>query len=191
MQRVSRSLRERAQRIKLLLMDMDGVLTDGRIYYVPDGREGLIETKTFHSRDGLGLRFARQAGLQTGIISGRKSPIVRYRAKELQIDFLREAALDKLMPYEEVLRAAKVRDAEVCYVGDDLVDLPILRRAGLAVGVANGSVWLRKHVHYWTEAPGGGGAVREVVELILQAQGKWKAVLQSYLGQGPRLRAAG
>ncbi len=186
-----RQLRARAKKIKLLLMDVDGVLTDGRIYYVPHPRGGVLETKTFHSRDGLGIRFARQAGLKTGIISGRKSPIVQHRARELRIDFVREDALDKLPPYEEILRSAGVRDSEVCYVGDDWVDLPILRRVGLAVGVGNGSRLLRAHVHYWTQAPGGLGAVRETIELILKAQGKWRGILRSYLGGARALPLVG
>lgn len=184
----ARSIRQRARRIKLLLMDVDGVLTDGRIYYVPDpGATGrgdaarFLETKTFHSRDGLGIRLAHEAGLRTGILSGRSSPVVRYRAKELGIHFVHEGAIEKLQPYRGILRAAGLRDEEVCYVGDDLVDLPILKRAGLAVGVADGHRLLRRYVHYWTRDPGGRGAVRETIELILGAQGKFRAVLDRYL----------
>jgi 3-deoxy-D-manno-octulosonate 8-phosphate phosphatase (KDO 8-P phosphatase) len=162
-------------------MDVDGVLTDGRIYYVPRPQGGLAETKTFHSRDGLGLRLAHAAGLKTGIISGRGSPVVEHRAKELGIHFLEQGALEKLAPYLKILRTAGLRDAEVCFVGDDIVDLPVLKRVGLAVGVGDGHPLLRRHVHYWTKNPGGRGAVRETIELILQAQGKWKAVLKSYL----------
>jgi 3-deoxy-D-manno-octulosonate 8-phosphate phosphatase (KDO 8-P phosphatase) len=191
MRLTERQLRARAKNVKLLLMDVDGVLTDGRIYYVPHPRGGVLETKTFHSRDGLGLRFARQSGLLTGIISGRKSPIVQHRARELRIDFLHEQALDKLPPYQEILRSAGLADSEVCYVGDDLVDLPILRRVGLAVGVGNGHPLLRTHVHYWTKAPGGLGAIRETVELILKAQGKWNNILRGYLGRGKALRVVG
>jgi len=177
----TRQLRARARKIKLLLMDVDGVLTDGRIYYVPRPQGGLTETKTFHARDGLGLRLAHAAGLKTGIISGRGSPVVEHRAKELGIHFLQQEALAKLAPYQKILRAAGLRDAEVCFVGDDIVDLPILKRVGLAVGVGDGHPFLRRHVHYWTKNPGGRGAVRETIELILQAQGKWKRVLRSYL----------
>jgi 3-deoxy-D-manno-octulosonate 8-phosphate phosphatase (KDO 8-P phosphatase) len=181
----------RARKIKLLVMDVDGVWTDGRIYYVPNPRGGLTETKTFHSRDGLGIRIAREAGLLTGIISGRKSPIVEYRARELGIHFVFEGAMEKLRPYQKILRAAGVTDAQVCYVGDDVVDLPILTRAGLAVGVGNGSPVIRPYVHYWTKAPGGSGAVRETIELILTAQGKWKRILADFIGEKPRSLAAG
>jgi 3-deoxy-D-manno-octulosonate 8-phosphate phosphatase (KDO 8-P phosphatase) len=174
-------IRTRARKIKLLLMDVDGVLTDGRIYYVPSPHGGMFETKTFHSRDGLGIRFAHEAGLKTGILSGRSSPVVEYRAKELGIHFIQEAALEKLEPFEKMLRAAGLRANQVCYMGDDIVDLPVLKRVGLAVGVEGGHEALRRHVHYWTRRPGGLGAVRETVELILEAQGKWKPILKRYL----------
>ena len=176
-----KQLRARARRIKLLLMDMDGVMTDGRIYYVPRRQGGLMETKTFHSRDGLGIRFAHVAGLKTGIISGRGSPVVEHRVRELGIHFVQLDALDKIRPYEKILHAAGLRDAEVAYIGDDLVDLPILKRVGLAVGVADGHPGLRRHVHYWTRNPGGGGAVRETIELILAAQGKLADILEQFL----------
>ena len=175
-------LRARARKIKLLLMDVDGVLTDGRIYYLPSLRGGLFETKTFHSRDGLGIRLAHEAGLKTGIITGRSSPALEHRVKELGIHFLQQDALEKLAPYEKIRRAARLEDEEVCYIGDDVVDLPLLRRVGLAVGVGDGHERLRRHVHYWTRRPGGAGAVRETIELILTAQGKWNAVLRRYLG---------
>ena len=176
-----KQLRARARRIKLLLMDMDGVMTDGRIYYVPRPQGGLMETKTFHSRDGLGIRFAHVAGLKTGIISGRGSPVVEHRVRELGIHFVQLDALDKIRPYEKILHAAGLRDAEVAYIGDDLVDLPILKRVGLAVGVGDGHPGLRRHVHYWTRNPGGGGAVRETIELILAAQGKLADILEQFL----------
>jgi len=177
---LSKELRARARKIKLLLMDVDGVLTDGRIYYLPSPRGGLFETKTFHSRDGLGIRLAHEAGLKTGIITGRSSPALEHRVKELGIHFLQQDALEKLAPYEKIRRAARLEDAEVCYIGDDVVDLPLLRRVGLAVGVGDGHELLRRYVHYWTRRPGGAGAVRETIELILTAQRKWTAVLQRY-----------
>jgi 3-deoxy-D-manno-octulosonate 8-phosphate phosphatase (KDO 8-P phosphatase) len=185
---MTQDLRARARKIKLLLMDVDGVLTDGRIYYLPHLRpEGgtrsrrMVETKTFHSRDGLGLRFAMDAGLKTGIISGRDSPVVEYRARELGFHFIVQDAREKLRPYQTILRAAGLEDKEVCYIGDDLVDLPVLKRVGLAVGVGNGHPLLRRHVHYWTRCPGGMGAVRETIEVILSAQGKLDAIVRRYL----------
>lgn len=177
----AKELHKRARRIKLLLMDVDGVLTDGRIYFVPAPKGGFIETKAFHSRDGLGIRIAHEAGLKSGIISGRGSPVVEHRVRELGIHFVRQNFLEKLEPYRSILEESSLPEAAVCYVGDDLVDLPILKRVGLAVGVSNGHPLLRRHVHYWTRNPGGLGAVRETVELILAAQGKLKALLRYYL----------
>lgn len=174
-------LRRRARKIKLLLMDVDGVLTDGRIYYVPRPGGGYVETKTFHSRDGLGIRFAHEAGLETGIISGRGSPVVEHRMKELGIRYVRENALEKLEPYQSILREAGLGDQDVCYVGDDLVDLPLLRRVGLAVGVHDGHRLLRRYVHYQTVNSGGSGAIRETIEIILQAQGKFDSIMKRYL----------
>lgn len=162
-------------------MDIDGVLTDGRIYYIPAPRGGFVETKGFHSRDGFGIRFAHQAGLRTGVLSGRGGPVVEHRMKELGINYIHLNHLEKLETYQEMLRVAGVKDTEVCYMGDDMVDLPILRRAGLAVGVADGHPMLRKHVHYWTQNGGGAGAVREVIELILAAQGKLEDIVKYYL----------
>jgi 3-deoxy-D-manno-octulosonate 8-phosphate phosphatase (KDO 8-P phosphatase) len=176
-----RELRERARNVTLLLMDVDGVLTDGRIYYVPGSGGRLIETKTFHSRDGLGIRFAHEAGLKTGIISGRRSPAVQHRIRELGIHYVRQNVLEKLPPYESILKSGRFSDADVCYMGDDLVDLPILKRAGLAVGVANGHPFLRRHVHYCTQNRGGAGAVRETIELILAAKGKLQPLFKYYL----------
>jgi 3-deoxy-D-manno-octulosonate 8-phosphate phosphatase (KDO 8-P phosphatase) len=185
---MTKDLRARARKIKLLLMDVDGVMTDGRIYYLPHvpvtggtRSRRMVETKTFDSRDGLGLRFAMDAGLKTGIISGRGSPVVEYRARELGFHFVVQDALEKLLPYQKILRDAGLKDQEVCYIGDDIVDLPVLRRVGLAVGVGDGHSLLRRHVHYWTRCPGGMGAVRETIELILGAQGKLDAILGRYL----------
>lgn len=174
-------IRKRARKVKLLLLDVDGVMTDGRIYYVPRPGGGMFETKTFHSRDGIGIRYARDAGIKVGIISGRGSDTVRYRAAELKLDFVEENSLKKIPPYERILQAAGVKDDEVCYVGDDLVDLPILKRVGFAVCVQDGHSLLRRHVHYVTKARGGLGAVRETIEIILEAQGRWKSVVDGYL----------
>lgn len=161
-------------------MDVDGVLTDGSIYFLPGPEGGLFETKGFNSRDGMGIRYAHRAGIKTGIITGRSSPVIEARVKELGIHYLQQNALEKIEPYERIRQAAQVRDEEVCYVGDDIVDLPLLKRVGLAVCVGGGDEFLRRHVHYWTRRPGGAGAVRETVELILTAQGKWAGILKSY-----------
>jgi 3-deoxy-D-manno-octulosonate 8-phosphate phosphatase (KDO 8-P phosphatase) len=184
MRTLSRNLLARARRIKLLLMDVDGVLTDGRIYLLPLPDGEMFETKGFNSRDGMGIRYAHRAGIKTGIITGRSSPVIEARVKELGIHFLQQKALAKIEPYERIRQAAQVRDEEVCYIGDDIVDLPLLKRVGLAVCVGDGDEFLRRHVHYWTRRPGGAGALRETVELILTAQGKWRGILQSYLPGG-------
>lgn len=181
MRLTSKQLLGRARKIKLLLMDVDGVLTDGRIYYLPRPGGGMLETKTFHTRDGFGFRLAHEAGLTTGIISGRSSPVVEHRVRELGIHYVEQGALEKVGPYAEILRHARLGDDEVCYVGDDIVDLPLLTRVGLAVGVSSGHPELRRHVHYWTRQAGGQGAVQEVIELILSAQGKWGAILKRFL----------
>lgn len=181
MAKYSRGLLARAKKIKLLLMDVDGVLTDGKFYYVPRAGGGMLETKGFDSRDGLGLRLAHHAGLKTGIITGRSSAVIEFRVKDLGIHFLQQNALEKIEPYDRIRNAAQVQDAEVCYVGDDLTDLPLLTRVGLGVCVANGDDLLREHAHFCTRRAGGNGAVREAIELILTAQGKWDAIVNSYL----------
>jgi len=181
MTKYSRGLLARAKKVKLLLMDVDGVLTDGKFYYLPRPGGGMLETKGFDSRDGLGLRLAHYAGLKTGIITGRSSLVIEYRVKDLGIHFLQQNALEKIEPYETICHAAQVEDAEVCYVGDDLTDLPLMTRVGLAVCVANGDDLVRRHAHFCTRRPGGAGAVREAIELILTAQGKWAGIVKSYL----------
>jgi 3-deoxy-D-manno-octulosonate 8-phosphate phosphatase (KDO 8-P phosphatase) len=181
MTQYSRGLLARAKKIKLLLMDVDGVLTDGKFYYLPLPRGGMLETKGFDSRDGLGLRLAHHAGLKTGIITGRGSAVIESRVKDLGINYLQQNALEKIAPYESICKDAQVVDSEVCYVGDDLTDLPLIIRVGLGVCVANGDDLVRKHAHFCTRRAGGAGAVREAIELILIAQGKWDAILKSYL----------
>jgi 3-deoxy-D-manno-octulosonate 8-phosphate phosphatase (KDO 8-P phosphatase) len=181
MAKYSRKLLDRGRNIKLLLMDVDGVLTDGKFYYVPRPGGGLLETKGFDSRDGLGLRLAHHSGLLTGIITGRSSAVIETRVKDLGIHFLQQGALEKIGPYEKICHAAQAKDSEVCYVGDDLTDLPLITRVGLGVCVANGDDLVREHAHFCTCRPGGSGAVREAIELILTAQGKWEAIVDSYL----------
>jgi 3-deoxy-D-manno-octulosonate 8-phosphate phosphatase (KDO 8-P phosphatase) len=170
-------INERARRIKLLVLDCDGVLTDGRIILLPSGDE----TKSFDVRDGHAIVMAKRAGLKVAIISGRQSSVVRARAKELQVDHLYEMAWVKTEPYQQVMAAENVTDDEVCYVGDDVVDIPLLRRAGLAVAVADAADEAIQHAHYLTTKRGGRGAIREVIELILKAQGKWDEAMSRYL----------
>ena len=168
---------ERARRVKLLVLDCDGVLTDGRIIMLPDGDE----TKSFDVKDGHAIVMLQRAGIKVGIISGRKSAVVRARAKELNVAHLHEMAWVKREPYEQILAEEKLTDEEVCYVGDDVVDIPLLRRAGLAVAVADATEETKEHSHLVTKRAGGRGAVREVIELIMKAQGKWDEAMARYI----------
>jgi 3-deoxy-D-manno-octulosonate 8-phosphate phosphatase (KDO 8-P phosphatase) len=169
-------IERRAARLKLLLMDCDGVLTDGRITLLENGDE----QKSFHTRDGHGLVLLHRAGLQSGIISGRTSSAVERRARDLGITYVRQGTWDKIKDFEEVRKAADVEEAEVAFIGDDVTDIPLMRRAGLSVAVADASAETRAVAHYVTELPGGFGAVREVCELILKAQGRWAELMRRY-----------
>lgn len=167
----------RASHIKLLLMDCDGVLTDGRFWLLNNGDE----QKGFHVHDGLGLELWHRAGMRSGIISGRKSTVVEQRAHDLKIEFVKQGAESKLHSFEELLTEADVEDSEVAYIGDDLNDIPLLLRAELAVAVANAAEETRSVAHLVTKAVGGFGAVREVIEIILKSQGRWSDVTEKYL----------
>jgi 3-deoxy-D-manno-octulosonate 8-phosphate phosphatase (KDO 8-P phosphatase) len=170
----------RARQIRLLLLDCDGVLTDGGLYYTFDGKRVMEGVKAFHIHDGQGFKLAREAGLKLGVISGRISPALTARARELQIDHLHQGVDDKLSVYEEIRTAEGLDDSQVAYVGDDLLDLPVMRRAGLAVAVADAVEEIRECAHFVTNKAGGRGAAREVVELLLKAQDKWRESLQRY-----------
>jgi 3-deoxy-D-manno-octulosonate 8-phosphate phosphatase (KDO 8-P phosphatase) len=170
-------IERRAALVKLLLLDCDGVLTDGRITLV----EGGDEQKSFHTRDGHGLVMLHRAGLRSGIISGRTSRLVTARAADLGIAYVWQGALDKLEAFERLLSEAGVETSEVAYVGDDVVDIPLMRRSILAVAVADATEDTRAAAHFVTRLPGGFGAVREVCELILKAQGRWDELLKRYL----------
>lgn len=168
---------ERAQRIKILILDCDGVLTDGRIIMLPDGDE----TKSFDVKDGHAIVMLQRAGIKVGIISGRKSAVVRARAKELGVAHLHEMAWVKREPYEQILAEENFTDEDVCYIGDDVVDIPLMRRAGLAVAVADAVEETKAHAHLVTKRVGGRGAVREVIELIMKAQDKWNEAMARYI----------
>ena len=172
----SQEVLDRARRVKLLVLDCDGVLTDGRIIMLPDGDE----TKAFDVKDGHGIVMAQRAGLRVAIISGRKSSVVQKRAKELGVAHLHEMAWVKTEPYESVLAEEGLTDEQVCYVGDDVVDIPLLRRAGLGVAVADAVDEVKQQSHLVTTRAGGRGAVREVIEFILKAQGKWDEAMSRY-----------
>ena len=173
----SSELQQRAARIKLLLMDCDGVLTDGRIWLFENGEE----QKGFHTRDGLGIDLWHRAGLSSGIISGRESSAVERRARALGMTYIWLGRADKEQVFDETVSRARVTNEEVAYIGDDLNDIPQMLRSGLGVAVADASLETRLHAHYVTNLAGGCGAVREVIELILKAQGRWADVIRVYL----------
>jgi 3-deoxy-D-manno-octulosonate 8-phosphate phosphatase (KDO 8-P phosphatase) len=177
------SLTERAGRIRVLVTDVDGVWTDGTLYHYPgegDGDQGFVELKSSSAYDGQGLRWWHDAGHVSGIISGRDSAGITYRAQMLGMSHIYQGHLEKTGCWEEILAATKATDDDVAYIGDDLPDVPLLRRAGLAVAVANGRDEVKSVAHYVTQQRGGQGAVREVIELILKARGEWDAVLRKY-----------
>jgi 3-deoxy-D-manno-octulosonate 8-phosphate phosphatase (KDO 8-P phosphatase) len=170
-----------ASKIELLLMDVDGVLTAGEILLVPMPDGSVVEAKTFNTKDGAGLALAHRAGLKTGIITGRSSPALTRRAEELKMDFLYEGFSDsKISAIEEIYSQTKLSKEQVCYVGDDLQDLPVINRVGFPVAVADAAAEVAARAAYVTRAAGGHGAIREVVELILRAQHKWEAALRQF-----------
>jgi 3-deoxy-D-manno-octulosonate 8-phosphate phosphatase (KDO 8-P phosphatase) len=162
------TLRDRCLAVELLVLDVDGVLTDGGIVL-----GGGLELKQFHVRDGSGLKAWRDSGQRAAVVTGRRSAAVELRAAELGIEFVVQGASDKLAAYRDICERAKVAAAAVCAVGDDLPDVPLLKVSGLAVAVADACPQAGAAAHYITRAPGGRGAVREVIELILRCQGRW------------------
>jgi 3-deoxy-D-manno-octulosonate 8-phosphate phosphatase (KDO 8-P phosphatase) len=170
-------IQERAARVKLVLMDCDGVLTDGRIWVLEEGGD----QKAFHTRDGLGIELLHRGGLKSGIISGRTSSAVERRARGLGMSFIWQGCEDKLKAFADTLAQAGLMNAEVAFIGDDLNDIPLMLQSGLGIAVADAARETREHAHYVTSAVGGRGAVREVVELILKAQGRWDDLVRHYL----------
>jgi 3-deoxy-D-manno-octulosonate 8-phosphate phosphatase (KDO 8-P phosphatase) len=194
----------RAKKIKLLLFDVDGVLTDGKIWIFPAPAalskdvieqsaqhggtggfgfhsESLIEAKGFHAHDGTAVSLARLAGIKTGVITKRISETVALRARDLRIDHIHQGIQDKLTVFEEILRQENLRPAEAAFVGDDIIDLPVMRNCGLAIAVANARKEVKAVAHYVTAHSGGDGAARDAVEYVLKAQGKWDRVVSEYI----------
>ena len=167
---------ERAQKVKLLLLDVDGVMTDGRIIY--DNYND--EIKNFNVNDGLGIVLLKRAGLKCAIVTAQSSPAVKRRAKALGIDRIYQGYHFKIKALEKIKNDFRVNEEDICYIGDDIVDIPILKRAGFAVCVTNAMEDVKKSCHYVTEQAGGYGAVREVCEILLKAQNKWDYVTRSY-----------
>jgi 3-deoxy-D-manno-octulosonate 8-phosphate phosphatase (KDO 8-P phosphatase) len=166
----------RARRIKLLLMDCDGVLTDGRLELLENGDE----QKTFHARDGQGISLLQRAGLKTGIISGRTSSAVERRARDLGMTYVRQSATDKLETLDEILALARLSLHECAFIGDDLADIPVMQRVELAVAVADAVAETKQVAQLVTEQRGGQGAIREVTDFILKAQGRWDELMKRF-----------
>jgi len=198
--------RSRARKIKLLLFDVDGVLTDGKLFFFPapagaelatrrhaerhggGGGFGLvshtiIEAKGFHAHDGTGISLARLGGIKTGLITKRISETVALRARDLKLEYVYQGIQDKLSTFREILGQERITAEEACFVGDDVIDLPIMWNCGLAAAVANAREAVKRDAHYVTRHAGGEGALRDVIEFILKAQGKWKSVLSAYVGE--------
>jgi 3-deoxy-D-manno-octulosonate 8-phosphate phosphatase (KDO 8-P phosphatase) len=175
--KISSVVKKRATRIKLLLMDVDGTMTDGSVTLLSQTDGSALELKTFDAHDGQGLTLAHSAGLRTGCITGRESAALLRRARELKMDFIYMKRPLKMPAYEEILRETGLSDSAVAYIGDDLPDIPLMRRAGLAVAVGDAVPEVKKAAHYTTKALAGRGAVREAVELILKSKGIWKTMI--------------
>jgi len=196
----------RAKKIKLLLFDVDGVLTDGKLFFFPapakahqsiqeqaakhggQGGFGLhsqsfIEAKGYHAHDGAGISLARLGEIKTGLITKRISETVALRARDLKLDHVHQGINDKLAVFKEILKQEQISAAEACFVGDDVIDLPVMWNCGLAVAVANARDEVKRDAHYVTKHGGGDGALRDVIEFILKAQGKWKKVVEQYIGE--------
>ena len=169
-----------ASQIRLLLMDVDGVLTDGRLYNVPAPDGSMAETKGFDSQDGIALQWLARLGIPTGLISGRVSPATVERARQCKIKYVYQGHTEKIPILEEILADAGIAPAAVAYIGDDLTDVVVMRRVGLAVATANARPEVKRLAHFVTGARGGQGAVREVIELLLKAQGRWSEILKHY-----------
>jgi 3-deoxy-D-manno-octulosonate 8-phosphate phosphatase (KDO 8-P phosphatase) len=173
-------LQQRAANIKVLLMDVDGVLTDGRLFLLPGPNGGMVETKGFDSQDGIALRWLSWYGIKTGVISGRESPATAERASQVGMSWVFQGHIEKIPLFERVVAEAGINPAEVAYIGDDLTDVVIMRRAGLSFATANARDEVKQCAMAVTNAAGGFGAVREVIEVLLKARGVWEELLKKY-----------
>jgi 3-deoxy-D-manno-octulosonate 8-phosphate phosphatase (KDO 8-P phosphatase) len=173
-------LLERFARIRLLLMDVDGVLTDGRLYHFPAPDGTMVETKGFDSQDGMSLRWLLWHNVQTGVISGRVSAATAERARQLDMSYVFQGHVEKIPILDEIKAKSGIAPENIAYVGDDLTDIVVMRRVGLGIATANARPEVKRAAHYVTAATGGSGAIREAAERILQAQGHWPAILKKY-----------
>jgi 3-deoxy-D-manno-octulosonate 8-phosphate phosphatase (KDO 8-P phosphatase) len=173
-------LMKRAARIKLLLMDVDGVLTDGRLINVPAPDGTMFETKAFDSQDGIGLQWLSWHGIATGVICGRVAPATVERARQVKMTYVYQGHIEKIPILQEILAKSGIAAEETAYAGDDLTDIVVMRRVGLAIATANARDEVKRAAHHVTSASGGQGAIREVAEFLLQAQGRWSDILKKY-----------
>jgi 3-deoxy-D-manno-octulosonate 8-phosphate phosphatase (KDO 8-P phosphatase) len=185
----TQGLREIATGIQLLLMDVDGVLTDGRLFLLPAPDGTMVETKGFDSQDGIALRWLSWYGVKTGVISGRDSPATSERARQVGMSYVYQGHIEKIPIFEEIMADARISPQQVAYVGDDLTDVVIMRRVGLAFATQNAAEEAKRSAHAVTDASGGRGAVREVIETLLKARGVWEELLKKY-EVGPSLTQA-
>lgn len=173
---MDQTILERAKHVKLLILDIDGVMTDGRIIYSIYGDE----LKFFDVQDGFGITLLNRAGIKSVILTAKKSRIVKLRGRDMKVAGLYQGFIDKMIPFRRILRRFRVAPEEACFIGDDLIDLPVLKRVGLAVSVPNAVQEVRSCAHYITSVPGGRGAVREICDMILKSQGKWELATSKY-----------
>lgn len=174
---MAQELLDRARRVKLLILDIDGVMTDGRIIYSVYGDE----LKFFDVQDGFGITLLSRAGIKSAIITAKKSRIVKLRARDMRVAKAYQGYMDKLIPFNLALKKFRVKPEEVCFIGDDLIDIPILKRVGFAVAVPNAVEEVKQAAHHITSKTGGRGAVREICDLILKSQDKWDLATAKYL----------
>jgi 3-deoxy-D-manno-octulosonate 8-phosphate phosphatase (KDO 8-P phosphatase) len=195
------SAQARARKIKLLLFDVDGVLTDGKLFFVPEksvpeksqpsslpespqqSAQSQIEVKGFHAHDGASISLARLGGIKTGLITRRSSDTVALRARDLKLEFVYQGVNDKRTCFDKVVKEAGLKPDEAAFVGDDVIDLPAMRAGGLAIAVKNARAEVKKEAHYVTPHAGGDGALRDAVEFILKAQGTWRRAVEDYIGE--------
>jgi 3-deoxy-D-manno-octulosonate 8-phosphate phosphatase (KDO 8-P phosphatase) len=176
--KISLSLKKRAAQIKVLLMDVDGTMTDGGVALLSQADGSALEIKTFDAHDGQGLTLAHAAGIRTGCITGRESPALLRRASEMKMEFVYMKQPTKIPAYEDILRKAGVPESAVAYVGDDLPDLPVMRRVGLAIAVGDAVLEVKEAAHFTTKAVAGRGAIREAIELIIKSKGIWEEMIE-------------
>jgi 3-deoxy-D-manno-octulosonate 8-phosphate phosphatase (KDO 8-P phosphatase) len=172
-----RVVMEKARKLKLLILDVDGVLTDGKLFFDNEGNE----YKAFHARDGHGIKLLRQTGVEVAVISGRKSNSVALRMKNLGIEYVYQGHENKIAAFNEIIDKLRITPDQAAHVGDDLLDLPIMTRVGLAIAVNDANFAVKQRADWYTRLPGGHGAVREVCDLIMQAQGRFDEVVNAYL----------